>query len=205
LYSAKAKIACKRCNNEFLSGFDRLASLLLKPMLNGKLSLRPGGAAQLILARWAMKMTLLIPIFVVPKLDLQNLPPMYHEFRQDGMPLGKRVNLFIGQYVGDVDPLAWVNWRFLPAPSDARVPPGTQFQNFGITFCIKNLVFHAHGIVQPLIEVVTFPRGVPSDLLPLWPTTNGFVWPPAKNLTDARLFGLSRAVINSPPLRGVRR
>jgi hypothetical protein len=197
LYSFKAKITCQPCNNNFVSQFDDKASPMLKQMLSGKLTDRLDADAQLMLARWAMKTALLIPLFVVPKAKLQHLSWPYSEFRnfrQSGMPPGNRVQIFIAQYDGYMDVSAYFRRDFSTAPPDASDPRGTEVENYWATFGVKNLIFHAWGVTQPGWGVGSLPGAFAPFLLPLWPPMRGRVldWPPGQTLDNIGLLRLQR-------------
>jgi hypothetical protein len=202
-YTVKAKITCQPCNNDFVSRFDHFASPILKRLFHRKQRLPLSEHSLKVLARWAMKMTLLIP-YGIPEVGPTGIPaPLYTEFRHTGQPLGKRVKLFMARYAGtELASMGDVYSFPLSIPPNPHMPYGANLTAYTVTFCIQDLVFHAGGIDRVGFGVTPLPTEFTPFLFPIWPPHGGAVWPPSQILdteTLLRLGAVGFKPIPKPP------
>jgi hypothetical protein len=194
-YTARAKITCQPCNNDFVSLFDTVASPLLKRMLaGGRLSLRLGHDSRVALARWAMKQALLMP-FALEGIGQRIPVAVYHEFRQSGDPPADRVVLRMGGYRSRAIDSGATFATFTGTTKDGHPVAGqSHIESYGVTFCIKNLVWQVYGITNPGLTVGLLPDPIDpiaAVLLPLWPIKGDLDWPPPFSLNDPGLLRLA--------------
>ena len=197
-----SRAACRRCNNEWMSGFETTVRPLLTSAIRGNPTRWVSPDDQRIVARWAFKTALMSDRTNRPK--YWTAPNEHFEYLFQHREPPDSVTIHLTRYVpsaGESDFLAWVgsSWAFLGRHGWPK------YKAYRITFNVGQAVFQVFGHMAPYNEVLTFeprillPDGTPrTDLFRrIWPRVPGpHEWPPTGGHFDTsglHLLGLGTA------------
>ncbi len=173
----KAKITCPTCNHERLHGIERAAERVVMPLIDGIPRYIPKGREQLVLARWAVRCSMVL------EFTIDDPSPHFSLEQRKGLAFNGTIpnGAFIGLGVfGEARPSAWYR--------PVHLPPLEGFP--------YDLLVSTFSIGQLVVQVIAFDddAGVPTQLVTDPPRTLKRLWPPPElNIRWPPRWGLDYA------------
>ncbi len=201
---------CARCNGKWMKRLDDRTTNLLRPALEHEQPVALNPKKQLLVARWATKVGLLLALW------LHDQPLTDPEIRQIGhsyAPADNFTSLYANQHGLPDRTRVWIGALHLSVPAAECFVAANQIEsNIGPTgyyavFCLKRLVFFVTGLELAYsgetIDGWPDPREVirdPRALAPIWPRSETtLTWPQAPRL----VVGDLAAVVELKPNLGL--
>jgi hypothetical protein len=186
-FDARAKVVCKKCNNNWMSDIENRASVYIKRMLFQNFSIALGPQSQTKLAAWGLLKALLLP-YIGPDSN-PAIPEHYGEFGQRKLPWARHT-IFIARHDGSMLPGFQTYLIDISHKEDRKTFPDAKA--YGITFHIDKLVLQVFGHNLSYWVQIPYPREFTPFVIQIWPPYGGTMhWPPsytmsARNLQDFR-------------------
>lgn len=181
--SYKTHVICKRCNNNWLGGWEGKLKPILCPLIGGRpRELTPATLAEI--AAWLFKTALLIPYGIPNPIPWPER--YYHAFYDSNKQVPADALIWIGAYTGGGDPI-WAYANILNVAN--RGKPGSDREGHMVTFYVGHLLAKIELVPDNDLGAAAKPQASGAAFR-IWPQPDnpeGLLWPtPAFTLEQIR-------------------
>lgn len=179
-----SRVACKTCNNEWMSQFEQTVKPLLTPAIQNTPTTWASVSDRTTVARWAFKTALMIDRSSRP--DLWTTPDKDFRYLFTHQEPPPSVFIFLCHYAPKPSEEVFPAWAGNAWTSGQKLPTGEVFDGYRITFSVGHAIFRVYGyadrdregfVLLPSLTVDDKP--VEDAYRQLWPLKpEPHEWPP---------------------------